>query len=172
MKNNNNHHQSMICTVHKISKFAFGEKSAKIPTYFSGSRTVSLLWHGVPVAILHLSLPCSSSIAELICTYPSEEVNWHYILKEIRWDQVFQRAWCVYQGVKKPANFCEGLNPAASEHLAMESPRRCCIIQENFAKLIFTAMLKKQLSLFHIAAEPLKMCFKLQNCSTTHGSAL
>lgn len=85
----------MICTVHKISKLAFGERSAQMPIDFGGGRIASLLCHEVPVAVLCLSLPCSSSIAELICTYPGEEVNWHYILKEIRWDQVFQRAWCL-----------------------------------------------------------------------------
>ena len=66
-----------------------------MPVDFSGGGIASLPWHEVSMAILCLSFPCSPSIAELVCIYPREEENLHYILKEIRWNQVFQRSWCL-----------------------------------------------------------------------------
>lgn len=57
----------------------------------------------------------------------------------------------------------------ASGHGAPQ--KMLCIIQGNFAKLIFTATSRKQLGCFHIAAELLKTYFKPQKCSTTHSSA-
>lgn len=99
-----------------------------MPIDSNGSKIASLLRHEVPMAALFLSLPFWSPIAELICAYPGEELNWHCIVKEIRWDQIFERAWGLPGCVKKSGNFSEGLDPAAAG--CGKPQHRLCILGE------------------------------------------
>jgi len=70
-----------------------GWKCAQIPFDLSGSRMVLLLQHQVPMTALFLSPPVWFYVAEQSCAYPGEEVHLLCVLKKLRWDQVFQRAW-------------------------------------------------------------------------------